>query len=86
MDIKVVIENLHEQYRKEAPETHECTCKLGLTYDNSNERCKDCYAAGKVYDDLFKTAVKTGNNQLALYLAFAAHSPKTEEAQDEDNK
>ena len=87
MDIKVLVENLHEQYKKEAPETNKCSCKLNLTYDKNSERCKECYAAGKVLDDLFKIAVKTGNNQLALFLAFAAHSPKIkEEEEDEDNK
>lgn len=76
------IKKLHEQYREEAPETYECSCKLGLTYDRNSECCKDCYGSQKMHDKLLETAIKTGNDDLALFLMFAGHSSKTEEEND----
>ena len=68
----------------EMPETHDCKCREGLTYDKESQVCIDCVKAQATIQKLVDTALSAGNPEVSAALLFMLLS-KTIDEKKEDN-
>lgn len=52
------------------PDTYECICRKGLTYDKESKTCIDCLKAQKTMENLVDIVLSTENPELILALLF----------------
>lgn len=80
MEGKDIFDTLLTGLANAAPETHKCNCKVeGKQYNQQDDQCKKCYAAGKMLEAALVSAAKAGDIDFVMKLLVGSQSPNDTE-------
>lgn len=66
------------------PDTYECSCRVGLTYDKENKTCIDCVKAQKTMENLVDIVLSTENPELIAALLFVLIQREAEKEKENE--
>lgn len=74
-----IIEEIEAAFASQAPETHECKCKIeGKKYDKTNKECLSCVVAEEIFKGIAKAAIQRGRIDILCDMLVGT-TPKDEE-------
>lgn len=86
--LQLLMEALFERYQQEMPEEF-CkkeNCRVHKDYDKNSEECKECYAAGKLKEFIFKLALEHADAETLERIILSKAKHATVRVVDEDDE